>query len=411
MLVENLQRRDISAVEEMHGYLSLANEHGWKVPQISAATGVPESTVKQRMSWAKLPDYAQDRIGDGLSIDLATKWARLPAAALDKLAKTGRIPTSHDLTAAEHTVKIERLHERTLKLLERVGHVVTTSDELASAVKMIQRVRVSDHPEDLDELTHPLTRALVRDEAAADASNGALVLDSFHVTSPEHAWGSLEADALGWPAESIVTVDYTGSSYYLGVRVRRHGLRPVTVEREPTTDYQRDYAAATARLAELEADWKADVNARYGALLDRPTSTLLGEILTNLVDNHHAVTSNQHLVRERLGLDPDGPTLLEYAHESLDKLARVAWIIPWSTYQQPEGFPDRPDHKAADFPDRDHYDDDGAYIGPQGEPTRDQFDSDEEHEAAIQVWRDAQAEQADNPNYDDDGWDDDGDDE
>lgn len=64
MLVENLQRRDLSAIEAAHGYQSL-RDIGMTVAEIAKAVGLAAPTISNAMRLLELPDATQEMISDG----------------------------------------------------------------------------------------------------------------------------------------------------------------------------------------------------------------------------------------------------------------------------------------------------------------------------------------------------------
>lgn len=133
MLVENLQRSDLTPVEEMDGFVRLSAEYGWTTKEISAQTGVPESTVKSRVSWVKLPDHIVKRIGDGtMAITVANDLAALSADAINELCKNNKIPGPWDITNLKDKRKRESLAKKLTKRVRDAGHIVVTKAELAA---------------------------------------------------------------------------------------------------------------------------------------------------------------------------------------------------------------------------------------------------------------------------------------
>jgi ParB family chromosome partitioning protein len=59
MLVENLQREDISPIDEAKGYLRLADEYKFKQKDIAAKVGKAASHITKRLALLRLPEAAQ----------------------------------------------------------------------------------------------------------------------------------------------------------------------------------------------------------------------------------------------------------------------------------------------------------------------------------------------------------------
>lgn len=62
-LIENLQRKDLSAFEEAEGYRALGDRHGYTQEQIAKAVGKARSTVAEALALLAIPDAIRDRAG------------------------------------------------------------------------------------------------------------------------------------------------------------------------------------------------------------------------------------------------------------------------------------------------------------------------------------------------------------
>jgi len=65
MIVENIQREDLNAMEEALGYHALANEFQRSADDIARAVGKSRSHVANMMRLTKLPDQVQDLVMSG----------------------------------------------------------------------------------------------------------------------------------------------------------------------------------------------------------------------------------------------------------------------------------------------------------------------------------------------------------
>lgn len=59
-LIENLQRKDLSPLEEADGYLTLQDKHGYTHEQIAKAVGKSRVTITETLSLARLPLRVKD---------------------------------------------------------------------------------------------------------------------------------------------------------------------------------------------------------------------------------------------------------------------------------------------------------------------------------------------------------------
>ena len=92
-LIENLQRKDLSPLEEADGYLTLQDKHGYTHEQIAKAVGKSRVTVTETLSLARLPMRVRDecRRADIRSKSFLLEVSRLPTepAMLDAVAAFG----------------------------------------------------------------------------------------------------------------------------------------------------------------------------------------------------------------------------------------------------------------------------------------------------------------------------------
>lgn len=79
-LIENLQRKDLSPLEEADGYLTLQDRHGYTHEQIAKAVGKSRVTVTETLSLSRLPLRVKDecRRADIRSKSFLLEVGRLP---------------------------------------------------------------------------------------------------------------------------------------------------------------------------------------------------------------------------------------------------------------------------------------------------------------------------------------------
>lgn len=89
-LIENLQRKDLSPLEEADGYQTLQERHGYTHEQIAKAVGKSRVTITETLSLARLPLRVKDecRRADIRSKSFLLEVGRLPTepAMLDAIA-------------------------------------------------------------------------------------------------------------------------------------------------------------------------------------------------------------------------------------------------------------------------------------------------------------------------------------
>lgn len=92
MLVENLQRADLTAVEEAFGYQKLIDLHGYSQRKLAERVGVNQSHISKRIKLLKLPTSIRDEVDAGsITVDDALQLAKLVdhggAAAMKRARK------------------------------------------------------------------------------------------------------------------------------------------------------------------------------------------------------------------------------------------------------------------------------------------------------------------------------------
>jgi len=90
MLVENCQREDLTAVEKAEALGRLRDEHRWTVAQISANTGLGQSTVSRYLTLLELDDESRERVKAG-----AVGVGRALDAVRDARAARRQRPSPH----------------------------------------------------------------------------------------------------------------------------------------------------------------------------------------------------------------------------------------------------------------------------------------------------------------------------
>ncbi|WP_375413508.1 ParB/RepB/Spo0J family partition protein [uncultured Bradyrhizobium sp.] len=87
-IVENVQREDLNAMEEAHGYHALANEFSRSADEIAKTVGKSRSHVANMMRLTKLPEEVQAYVTSG---QLSAGHARALLAVPDQVATARRI--------------------------------------------------------------------------------------------------------------------------------------------------------------------------------------------------------------------------------------------------------------------------------------------------------------------------------
>jgi len=99
-LIENLQRKDLTAFEEAEGYQALANRHGYTHDQIATAVGRSRTLITETLQLLKVPPRVRDAV-QALGIQTKSTLIEIlkapnEAAMLSLLEKVARQGLSRD---------------------------------------------------------------------------------------------------------------------------------------------------------------------------------------------------------------------------------------------------------------------------------------------------------------------------
>ena len=101
-LIENLQREDLSPIEQARGFSALMELHGWNGKQVAESLHIPPSTVSRALALLDLPDDIQHQVDSG----------ELAARSAYEISKLGDKPRQRDLAAkAAHGMTLKQTQE------------------------------------------------------------------------------------------------------------------------------------------------------------------------------------------------------------------------------------------------------------------------------------------------------------
>lgn len=142
MLVENLQRADLSPIEEAEAYQQLLAFPGYTQAKIAGTTGRAIATVRGRLKLAKLPDSTREKIHAG-QISMTDANILLEFVAdktryqrLEKAIGTSSWP--YELQRVRQEQQTDRRAAKTRKELETDGVRVLNTRPMAGVLRLFQ---------------------------------------------------------------------------------------------------------------------------------------------------------------------------------------------------------------------------------------------------------------------------------
>ena len=117
-LIENLQREDLSPLEEAQGYQSLMEQYGFTQEEVAKSVGKSRPVVANALRLLKLPEEVRDMLAEGL---ITTGHARTLLSFPDEEAM---------IDAAKQVVA----HDLTVRDLERMARLAAKEEKTAAKV-------------------------------------------------------------------------------------------------------------------------------------------------------------------------------------------------------------------------------------------------------------------------------------
>lgn len=142
-IIENIQREDLTAIEEAKAYQTIMKANGWTQEKVASLMGKSQSAIANKIRLLQLPHEVQKAVLD-------KKITERHARALLQLKKEDQVMVlesiiKHDLTVSATESKIKTInepkaHKPTSKGLVR--HVMIVKKTLMQAVGMIQKSNI-----------------------------------------------------------------------------------------------------------------------------------------------------------------------------------------------------------------------------------------------------------------------------
>ena len=135
ILIENMQRVDLTPVEQANGVIALAVEHEFTEADIAQSLGVTKQWVKDRIAIHGLSPFIKDAIGNGLNLKSAVLLAGLPSDVRDRLTKDDKIPSQYDIEDRHNKELSSKKGLTHFRKLQKAGHLVATEKQLKAVIK------------------------------------------------------------------------------------------------------------------------------------------------------------------------------------------------------------------------------------------------------------------------------------
>ena len=127
MLVENVQRTDITAIDEARGYARLFEQFGVTKKDIATRTGKPQPHISKRMALLTLPEDLQAHVGRLLPVEAAYELTQCDEKDIKKIAKSfaekgesyARNAFEWDLRGAVTRMKQDKAAEKFARVLAK----------------------------------------------------------------------------------------------------------------------------------------------------------------------------------------------------------------------------------------------------------------------------------------------------
>lgn len=133
-LTENVQREDVSPIEEANGYRALMDNHGMTVDDLKEKTGKSRSHIYNTLSLTKLGGPAAGLVADGtIGREIGVLIARLPESLQQRGIDLVTIQVDNKTTALSYRQAKKALAER-LYISIKAAPFDTTCDQLAKMV-------------------------------------------------------------------------------------------------------------------------------------------------------------------------------------------------------------------------------------------------------------------------------------
>lgn len=346
MLIENMQRSDLSVIDEASGFRALIELYGWKRDDLATRLGLSKKLIADRLSLLKLPEDVQQRLVDGdLNIGLAVDLCTLPQEKVDAVCKSGLSPYNVNAAIGQH--KKELALQRQITKLTKEGYVVCSADELKAALE----TDVSERT-DQQMLIHQLHQSLKTPRAKRVSS-----------------WSNQD--------EILDYADKVFGRNHILVYGIQHGM--ITwdhmVDEEAEPEQEEMDLSDLDKLLDQYADEYNEARAEYQDLVAGLERTFIADAKPGELMKQAALYTIERNIRGRAYVDKVGRLLgmedaneenvMAYAKANSSNMARALFascMVGWPKIETGIEYPPEPEMK--EVPNPEDYDEEGNYIHP-----------------------------------------------
>lgn len=133
-LIENLQREDLSYMEEAEGYNNLINEHGFTQEELAAKIGKSQSTIANKIRLLKLPPLVKKILADN---NLTERHARALLKLHDEQLQLKVLKT-----VCEKGLNVKKTEELVERAIDRYTRQENEKKNKAKYTKAIKDIRI-----------------------------------------------------------------------------------------------------------------------------------------------------------------------------------------------------------------------------------------------------------------------------
>ena len=152
-LIENIQREDLSAIEEAKAYVQLMKDNHLTQEKIAQAMGKSQSSIANKIRLLQLPDVVQEGVNTKV---ISERHAR----ALLSLAQPEQLSTFQTIKAQQLTVKqteqlVEKISQKSKskpKIVTKIvaRHIMIARNTINQAIQMITKSGIAIEHEEVE---------------------------------------------------------------------------------------------------------------------------------------------------------------------------------------------------------------------------------------------------------------------